>query len=466
MAIQISSLFFWWEAVKKTVWDPFWWVILFLIILWIPFLRVWWWIFLPLMLQSQLKILYLWWLDWDFDYANQRWSFLEITPPKEVLAPFKAMEDVFSTIWPVWDHPVFREKWCDGMLDYTPGWCSFEIASIEGRIHFYLRCFQQHRLMIETALYAHYPDIEIREVSDYTKLVPPTIPNDEWNMYGEDLILAKKDALPIKTYEKFFEPQGERISAEEKRIDPIISLLEGMSRLGTGEHYWLQFILMPINPAVEDLWFKEDAKKIINELSKRPEKKEPTLLEDLWYVAKQVIMGPEKEGSGEKASYEWVPQQKEESGEREMVLTPGEREIITEVENKFKKPVFRTNIRGIYVAKTENWQPSHKVLARAYSAHFGTQNMNYIKYAAETRTKVHNIWRERRVFLRARRIMRNAILRFPPAFPNRKKYASIYSTEEMATLFHFPLRISGMVGPTMARVESKKAGPPPNLPVE
>ena len=42
----------------------------------------------------------------------------------------------------------------------------------------------------------------------------------------------------------------------------------------------------------------------------------------------------------------------------------------------------------------------------------------------------------------------------------------IFSTEELATLFHFPLRVSGMVGPTMEKVESKKAGPPPNLPVE
>jgi hypothetical protein len=175
---------------------------------------------------------------------------------------------------------------------------------------------------------------------------------------------------------------------------------------------------------------------------------------------------PEKTGSGEKATYEWVSMQKAESGEREMVLTPGEREIITEVENKLKKPVFRTNIRGIYVAKRENWKSSHKVLARAYSAHFGAQNMNYIKYAAETRTKVHNLWRERRVFFRARKMFRMAALRFTPLFPDREGFCSIFSTEELATLFHFPLRVSGMVAPTMANVESKKAGPPPNLPVE
>ena len=450
------------------IWDPFWWVILFLIILWVPFLRVWWWVFLPLMLSVQLKELYLWWIAWDFDYAKAKWAFLEIIPPKEVLIPFKAMEDVFSMIWPVWDYPVFREKWCDGLIEDAPGWCSFELASIEGKIHYYLRCLQAHRLMIETALYAHYPDIEIHEASDYIKLVPATVPNEEWDMYGEDYILAEDSAYPIKTYEKFFEPQGEKISAEEKRIDPIISLLEAMSKLGSGEYYWLQFILLPIEPKRNQdcVEFKEIGIKIINKLSKRPEKKEPTFWEDLGYIARQIFMGPEKEGSGESAKYKWVEMNKEESGEREMVLTPGEREIITEIENKSKKPVFRTNLRGVYVAKRENWKSPHGKIARAYFAHFMTQNMNYFSYDPKTRTKVHFFMRKRRVFLRARRMLRNAFLRFPPAFPDRKSDCAILSTEELTTLFHFPLRVSGMVAPTMAKVESKKAGPPPNLPVE
>lgn len=466
LAILLISDAFWYEWVKKMIWDPFWWLILFLIILWVPFLRVWWWVFLPLMLASQLKTLYLWWIAWDYDYAKQKWLFLEIIPPKEVLAPFKAMEDVFTTVWPIWDNPVFREKWCDGELDNTPFWCSWEIVSVEGKIHFYLRILSQHKLMVETALYAHYPDIEIHEVSDYVKLVPPTVPNEEWDMYGEDFVFAKNSALPIKTYEKFFEPQGERISAEEKRIDPIISLLEGMSKLGPGEHYWMQFITIPMLPEKDNPSFTEEGKKIINKLSKRQEKKEPTLLEDLGYMARQIIFGPEKEGSGEGAKYSWLEQNKSETDEREMVLTPGEREIITEVENKQKKPVYNVVLRAVYVAKRENWKAPHRVMARSYFAHFATQNMNYIRFSPLTRPKVHNFWRKRRAFLRARKMFRMAVLRLTPLFPDRQEVVVILSSEELATIYHFPLRISGMVGPTMAKVKSKKAGPPPNLPIE
>jgi hypothetical protein len=81
---------------------------------------------------------------------------------------------------------------------------------------------------------------------------------------------------------------------------------------------------------------------------------------------------------------------------------------------------------------------------------------------------VHFFMRKRRVFLRARKMYRNAVLRFPPLFPNRMSddLQPIFSSEEMATMWHFPFKVSGMVGPTMVNVESKKAGPPPNLPVE
>ncbi|MCX6722903.1 MAG: hypothetical protein NT094_02420 [Candidatus Staskawiczbacteria bacterium] len=464
--MALPEYLFWWDWVKKIIWDPFWWLILFLVILWVPFLRVWWWIFLPLMLQVQLKTLYLWWIGWDFDYATkQKWVFLEVIPLEAMLMPLKVMEDVFSAIWPIMDGANFREIWCDGELPNGPYWCSWEIASIEGKIHFYVRCLQQHRMSIESSLYGHYPDIEIHEAVDYVKLVPPTVPNDEWDMYGEDWDTFREDAYPIKTYPSFFEPQGERIAAEEKRMDPIISLLEAMSKLGPGEHYWVQFTTVPVGERDESEW-KKEGQKIINKIAKRPEKKITTLMDDLSYVFKQIVMGPEKEGSGESAKYSWVPMEEdEETGELKISLTPGEREIITEVENKIKKPVFRTNIRGVYVAKRENWKAPHRVITRTYMGHFITANLNEFRFQGSTRPRVHFFMRQRRVFLRARKMFRMAVLRFPPLYPNRHDLCPILSTEEIATLYHFPLRVSGG-SLAMVKIESKKAGPPANLPID
>lgn len=423
---------------------------------------------MPWMLQSQLKIVYRWWINWDYDYAKQRWVLLEVIPLAEMLMPLKAMEDVFTAIWPLYDGANFREQWCDGELDNGPYWCSWEIASIEGKVHYYLRFLQQHRTSIESTLYGHYPDIEIREATDYVKLVPTTVPNEEWDLYGEDWDLYEPDAYPCKTYEEFFEPQGERISAEEKRMDPIISLLEGMSKLGPGEHYWVQFTTVPVLDYDEPDW-RNAGKKIINKIAKRPEKKEATFGEDLGYVFKQLAMGPEKEGEGEKAKYSWVPlEEDEETGELRISLTPGEREVITEVENKMKKPAFRTNIRGVYVAKRDAWKPAHRVLTRSYMSHFATANLNHFRFQAKTRPRVHFFMRKRRVFLRARKMFRNAVMRFPPLFPERMSddLCPILSSEELATLYHFPFKVSGMVTPTLEKIESKKAGPPANLPVE
>jgi hypothetical protein len=61
----------------------------------------------------------------------------------------------------------------------------------------------------------------------------------------------------------------------------------------------------------------------------------------------------------------------------------------------------------------------------------------------------------------------NYLRRFPPLYPNLVGEGNpVLNTEELATIFHFPTKISGITIPTVTPVEAKKAGPPPNLPVE
>src|SRR3989344_93196 len=336
---SFSDYFFWLRPLNKIFLGSFWWVFLMLIVLFVPFLRVWWWVFFPLFLCIELRVLYLWWMNWDYNYAKTKWVILEVVPPKEVLVPLKAMEDIFTNMWvPLYFPANWRERWCQGELADAPGWMSWEIASIEGKLHFYIRVPVAYQSTLETSLYGHYPELEIQEVADYTKNVPQNIPNKEWDVYGEDFILGAPAPYPIRTYEKFFEPAGEKISAEEKRIDPISSLLELMSRLGSGEQFWLQFITL----VGEESKYTQDAKDLIGKLTNRPVKHIKTFWEHILEMAYHLVHGPEKEGSGEKASYKWLETNKTEEGERELLLSPGDREALTEVENKLKRPVFRT----------------------------------------------------------------------------------------------------------------------------
>jgi hypothetical protein len=186
MALLHKNFFFWLKWPYAHIVRPFWWVIAMAVVLFVPFLRPWWWVFAPVFLSMELRTLYLWWIGWDYQYANVRWVILEIIPPKEILTPLKAFEDILAVMWgPIIDSSNFRELWCEGLLDQALGWMSFEIVSIEGSVHFYARVMAPHRMHLESALYSHYPELEIQEVTDYIKDVPQNIPNDEWNVYGE-----------------------------------------------------------------------------------------------------------------------------------------------------------------------------------------------------------------------------------------------------------------------------------------
>ncbi len=462
----MADYFFFFKPITRIFWGCLWWGVLMVIVLLIPFLRIWWWFLFPLFLSIELRTLYLWWIAWDHNYANKKWTILEVVPPKELLTPLKAMEDVFSIMWgPLYDDPSWREKWAEGTLTDAPGWMSWEIASIEGTLHFYLRVPSSQKGILETALYGHYPELEIHEVPDYTKNVPQNLPNKEWNIYGEDYLLKRDQHIPLRTYEKYFEPQGEKIAAEEKRLDPLSALLELMAKVGPGEQYWLQFITFPItdkyNPEL-----KAGHEELVSKITKRPGKKEKTFWSHVQEVFYHLIAGPQKEGSGEKATYKWLETAATESGDREMVLTPGERELLTDVENKIKKPMFRVAMRGMYVAKTENFSGANKLIARIYFGRFGNASYNNIGFSKITRPKTQFLFRKLIPLTRVKRMFRNYILRFPPMFPERKGEMSLMNPEELTTLFHFPLKITGLVSPTMTRVESKKGGPPPNLPME
>ncbi len=467
--------FFWWLVpVKKIVLEPFWWAIVLIVVFSLPVLRVWWWALTPIILVFPTRKFYLWWMRWDVWYKDQKWVMLEVKPPREVLTPFKAMEDVFTTVWCVYDEPNWREIWCEGEFPLGAYWTSWEIASLEGEIHFYIRCLEEHRHLIESAIYSHYPEAEIGEVPDYTELVPKNMPTEYWTVYGEDYQMPKPHFYPIKTYPVFFEEKPE--IKEEKRIDPITSLIEDMARLSPGEYFWLQIITAPITE--NEIDFVTPAKRQVNKIARRPMPKERTLpdsivgvLSDLayaiWDSISFLVHGKWTLPEDQERRIGAVSAGATETGEREMLLTPGEREVCTAIENKIKKTAFKTNIRGMYIATSDVVYKPHTRISRSYFPHFQTRNLNFIMFLGKTRTKVHYVWRGRRKYLRQRKILRNYLNRFPTFYPELTGPGNmILNSEELATIFHFPARLSAVIAPAVSKVEAKKGGPPGGLPTE
>jgi len=378
---------------------------------------------------------------------------LEVKLPKEVLKPIRAMEEVFASIHGGTYKPAdWWEKWIDGEVQLST---NFELVSVDGRPHFFIRTPRHSRDIIETSIYAQYPEAEIQEVEDYVKKIPQNIPNKEWDMFGADYKLLLPDYYPIKTYQKF---ETEHETKEEKRIDPLAVLLEAFAKMNPGEQFWIQIQEDPVSEGPKDEWVAK-GKKLRDKLAKRPEK--PKTKPIIQEAAEILITGKTEEPPKEK---DIIPP--------EMKLTPGEREIVAAIEQKISKPIFKANIRFIYLGRKDIWYKNNWRLAMSFFNDFMTLNLNGLVPLGRTLSKIHksrfllpNIIHNRRGYLRKRRLFRQYIRRDTPFFP-LSGGNFILNTEEMASLFHFPGK-TVVPTPSVSRVEAKKGGTSSlDLPIE
>lgn len=415
-------------------------------------LRNWWWVFLPIVFYRPFLFFLLLWRR-QINIKKKKSVLLNIKIPKDVTKPLRAMEEVFSSFWGnVYSSPDWWKKWVDGETLHS---FSLEIVGLGGHgIYFYVRILDSDRNAIESAIYSQYPDAEISEVYDYTRSVPQNIPNKNWDIWGCDFQLVKSDVYPIKTYSKFFEPMGERITKEEKRIDPLNVLLEGMSKLGPGEQIWVQILATPV--ANKDNNYIDRGKEEIGKLLKRPGK---AVLKPMIQEALEIII------SGAPAS------SPKESSSSEVKLTTGEKDVVDAVENKISKYAFASNIRFIYLAKKDVFFKPQIKSVFSFFSQFGGANINGTKPRKETSCNISkhwflpkNLFLDRRIYLRKRKIFRNYVKRVPALFP-RGNGSYILNTEELATLYHFPGRIVAP-SPIISRVEVKRGEAPSGLPIE
>lgn len=406
-----------------------------------PVIKAWWWLPLPFIFFPLLQYYYLFLIRKRWDATIER-VLLEIKIPREVVKPIKAMEYVFAGFHAIHDTPNLREKWLEGQFQLS---LSCEIVSLGGQPHFYIRTPAIFRKHIESCIYSQYPEAEISQVDDYTKYVPQDIPRPGWDLWGADMILTKEDCYPIKTYRQF---EVESEAREEKRIDPLAQLLEGMSTLQPGEQLWIQIIIKPIIGEIP--WVKK-GREIADRIARRPAPRPPKPI--IQEAAEVIILGPPTPAPEQR---EIIPP--------EMKLTPGEREILTAIEEKIGKMGFECNIRFIYLGREEVFFKPMVRIPMGYFKALSTLNLNGFRPLRQTITKIMWFFRERRLYIRKRRMFRYYQRRWPPFFP-RPGGTYVLNTEELATLFHLPGRIVAPA-PTIERIEAKKGEPPPGLPIE
>lgn len=396
-----------------------------------------WWIILPIPVYKLFRLVWTEYTELSW-VIKQESVLLEIRPPADVEKSPKIMEQIFAGLH-TWSTPNKFETYC--------GWrplqdkFSFEVASSEGTVHFYIRCPKMARNNVEAQIYAQYPDAEIFEAEDYTKKVPKNLPNRDWDVWGTALKLVRDDEYPIRTYKKFIE------DVTGKMIDPLASMTEVMSLLGKDQHTWVQYVFTPEN----DPNWRPKSEKLLAELAGKAGKtvsagdKAATFIGNIF----RGFFGGEFKNLEPPAPEEFNINK----------LTPAEQEIYKAIYENISKSGFATVIRFCYVGKREGFNKAHGVagIMGAFKQ-FVDVNLNALIPNNDTKTFANYYFTEPRLRYRQRKIVQDYRDRAFQVKP------WIFNTEELATVFHFP--DMSVKTPAVQRIEAKKGEAPFNLPIE
>lgn len=391
------------------------------------------WLFAPAWLPAVFGvILFETWLRYKHAKFWQKEGsiLLEIKLPREVAKSPAAMEVVMG----VFNQGGGEGTWFDRIWKgQTRNWFSLEIASLEGKIHFYVWTAPKYKNVIEAQIYSQYPNVEIYEIEDYTK---PFYHNPEkFEIWGAELQLTTKDAYPIKTYVDYGLANDPK---EEFKIDPMTPLLEFLGTLSSGQNMWIQILIqahkkrrvMGVFGEKEDAW-KDEAKAEV-----------AGIIEKL-----------KKEGGG---SFPRTP-------------TLGEKTKMEALDRSISKLPFDCGIRIVYLTEKDKFNPTNIGGILGAWKQFGSPELNGFKPAGWL-TGYDYPWQEwlyPKEPLKPRLLEEYKLRRyFHSPWKGKNHHVTkpfILNSEELATIFHFPGEVAST--PTLEKIPSVKSKAPSNLPI-
>jgi hypothetical protein len=404
-----------------------------------------WWLILAWPVWYIFKIV---WQDFvavyskDSWYAGYKWTMLEVIPPRDVERGPKPMENFYTGLTGVWSTHNTFDVWVKGA--YRQDTFGVELVSEEGRVHYYIRLLKKYRNMVESQIYAQYPEAQILEVEDYYNKFPKVIPNKDWDLWGSDFTFVQSDPYyPIKTYDQFEE------SITGEMIDPMAAMVETLGTLGPGQHIWLQYVLVPV---LEGDSIK-GGKTLADKLKGKPAAESGgRFLTDIMDVFANIFAGLFKP-----PEFKTVAAKKDEQP-LDTRLSPMERDVLKAVEENLGKNFFKTKMRMIYLGKRDGFDKSFVGTFIGALKQFNDLNMNQIKPEDISKTYGIIFFTEKIAALRKRKIYDRYRRR------NTDGANMLFSTKELATMFHFP-DIS-VKSHAITQTTSKLGAAPPNLPTE
>ncbi len=378
----------------------------------------------------------MWWNTW-LEYRSQEnyWStdycLVEIRLPEDVTKTPFAAELVIRSLYDVGEVDTQFDIWLKGK---SKPWYSLEIVSTEGVVRFYIWMRRKYKTLIESQLYAHYPNVQVVEVPDYTLKVPfdPAI----IDLWGIEQKLQKPDPYPITTY---IEMKMDKAEVEEEfKHDPLVSILEFFGTMKEGEHAWLQIIL---RAHTDCPWAEED-----------PDIRHALKLEDWVQYEVDKITARVTDEKGKVNA---------------MALTEGEKLAIAAMQMKLNKQVFDVGIRALHIGHKDKLEPNKRsgfpTTFRAFEHGSEGRGLNGFKpifvigpffYAwqdfmgmrkAALKRKLYEAYVQRQYFYA----------------PHKHRHIAL-NVEELASIFHLPGKVART--PTLHRMTSRRGEAPANLP--
>ncbi|NBD74364.1 hypothetical protein GVX82_04985 [Patescibacteria group bacterium] len=386
-------------------------------------------IWLPLFLSFVLARLWVQYVRARF-ISSQEYVLLELKVPREVLKTPAAMETIFAGLHNRSGESTFIARLWEGKVR---NWYSLELVSIEGQVHLFIWCRKAMQKIVENNFYAQFPDMEIVEADDYTRKVRFDL--NELSVFGVDFVLTAPDPLPIKTYVDMGLTSKPDLEPEYV-VDPLAHILEFLGSAGPGEQIWMQILIrvnkpekpVPGKPGQFMDW-KQQAKREIDKIRRNPEN-----------------IRIEADGSETR------------------LLSKEQEDQIAAMQRSITKLAYDTGIRGVYLAKKENFNPTMIGGMVLTLKQFNSETLNGFK-PTRYLFKYDYPWQDFGEYFQNRERYRvfDAFRRRSWFYEPYKTPHFVLNTEELATIFHLPN--SAVKTPTLERVPSAREGAPANLPL-
>jgi len=309
-------------------------------------------------------------------------------------------------------------------LFYGEPQLAFEMAvpTKEEQITFFVSFPKKYKGIIEKQIHSFFPGAHIERVKDYTIFQAGSF------SAGSRLKLKKNYAFPVRTYQHL-------------EFDPLHNITNALSKLDHAEE----------GAAIQVVFKKSHRKwrprseKIAQRMQQGMRLDKASHTSIAREVAKSVGQELLDTATGNKKENEDDPFNQDKTKDP-VQLTPEDQEIIKQLEAKANKVRFDVNVRLVVSAKTQ--EKAEMLLAQIENAFVQFEDTKLNRFVP-VRDKSKN----------ARRLAYDFIFR-----NYHRSKRMILNTEELASIFHFP--ISTTETPQINWLRAKSAPPPVNIPRE